>query len=88
MKGEILSDVFHGEKPNYKPQFDNEIDLKVAMFRDAIERGEVDHLNVDQSFKTTRKRKAELIASCSSDRKLVFHSKRDNNENQTRTNAA
>jgi hypothetical protein len=88
MKRKILSDVFHGEEPNYKPQFDNEIDLKVAMFKGAIERGEVDHLNIDQSFKATRKRKADLIASCSSDRKLIFHEKCKNNENETRTNAA
>jgi hypothetical protein len=71
-----LNDVFLGEKPNYKPQFDNEIDLKVAMFKGAIARGEVDHLNVDQSFRATRKRKGELIASCSSDRNLIFHDKR------------
>jgi hypothetical protein len=55
MKGKILSDVFNGEEPNYKPQFNNEIDLKVAMFKDAIERGELDHLNPDQSFKLRTK---------------------------------
>jgi hypothetical protein len=86
-QAEFLNDVFNGEEPNYKPQFDNEIDLKVAMFKDSIERGEVDQINIDQSFKA-RKRKADLIASCTSDRKLVFHEKRENNENQTRTNAA
>jgi hypothetical protein len=71
-----LSDVFSGEEPNYKPQFDNEIDLKVAMFKDSVERGEVHHRYVDQSFKATRKRKGDLIASCSSDRKLIFHEKK------------
>jgi hypothetical protein len=76
-QAESLNDVFNGEEPNYQPLFDNEIDLKAAMFKDAIERGEVDYLNVDQSFKTTRKRKADLIARCSSDRKLVFHQKRE-----------
>jgi hypothetical protein len=55
MKAEILNDVFNGEEPNYKPQFNNEIDLKVAMFKDAIERGEFDHLNPDQSFKLRAK---------------------------------